>query len=395
MEFVILHLWDLAVLVVGLTLTLWLSRKYNKTRYVAFISAIPGIWTSLGILGTFGSIYVSLAGLKSDSFQDIMALVTKVAPAFSTSIIGIVGAIFFSIRNKVIRASEDVREERQAFNALLNIEKQAIAMGVGAKEMAREMGREMVAAAGEEWRKSLREHVAAMRGVLEDEQRIFNRISNEIVDNMQRIANGHNQSMKKMLEGYEKEAAGVSNHCKEALRNLVEEHNKQIVAITSAHTDHLADFDREVRLAVEEAYTVLADSIKGTSDSLEEISNKLSKVGEALAEAGESAKDAGASFALTKSDIETVRKEALAIMSKNKEHMEASEKKVQELLGTAQNMTKEINDLVSSASQTVAKAVCMMEQVSLINNATQSRRGAQERNDPNSSRVWNWLSPKK
>ena len=117
MEFVISHLWDLAVLVVGLTLTLWLSRKYNKTRYVAFISAIPSIWTSLGILGTFGSIYVSLAGLTYDSFQDIMALVTKVAPAFSTSIIGIVGAIFFSIRNKVIRASEDVREERQAFNA--------------------------------------------------------------------------------------------------------------------------------------------------------------------------------------------------------------------------------------------------------------------------------------
>ena len=105
----IMNPWNVGMIVIGvaLSITLWIQGK--GAEYLR--GYIPTLWTSLGILCTFMAIYVSLAdytlstsnvginGTNPDGF-DINKLIKEVIPAFSTSIIGIIGAIITTILNR-------------------------------------------------------------------------------------------------------------------------------------------------------------------------------------------------------------------------------------------------------------------------------------------------------
>ena len=98
--------------VVGLlfTVTLFLF-YYRKTKSRQLLSYIPNIWTSLGILGTFVAIVISLDKGNNNNFDNINQLVSDIIPAFQTSIIGIIGAIITSVIVKILFAIEDRKEE--------------------------------------------------------------------------------------------------------------------------------------------------------------------------------------------------------------------------------------------------------------------------------------------
>lgn len=114
------HLFDILTICIGLAFTIALyiwasSKKSHQLRMY-----IPTIWTSLGILFTFISIYKGLTDkelLTDVSKGQIENLIGRIIPAFSTSIIGIIGAIICSIINKGLLAGiEDKGTE--AFNRL-------------------------------------------------------------------------------------------------------------------------------------------------------------------------------------------------------------------------------------------------------------------------------------
>ena len=98
----------------GVIATIILNKRSNKTNSYQLRAYIPTIWTSLGILFTFVSIYVSLLKYNGD---DIMLLINNIVPAFSTSIIGIAGAIWTSISNKW-KLAEDEKKDNDKFNRL-------------------------------------------------------------------------------------------------------------------------------------------------------------------------------------------------------------------------------------------------------------------------------------
>lgn len=84
---------------------------YKKAKSRQLLSYIPNIWTSLGILGTFVAIVISLDSGNDNNFGDINQLVSDIIPAFQTSIIGIIGAIITSIIVKILFAIEDKKED--------------------------------------------------------------------------------------------------------------------------------------------------------------------------------------------------------------------------------------------------------------------------------------------
>lgn len=97
-EFILSNM-NLLTVVIGLSfsIVLWIKGKgtYSLRGY------IPTLWTSLGILGTFTAIYFGLNDYSTgESSSDIDKLIAKVIPAFSTSIIGIIGAIVSTIINR-------------------------------------------------------------------------------------------------------------------------------------------------------------------------------------------------------------------------------------------------------------------------------------------------------
>lgn len=99
------------------TILLW--RKANETKSIQLRNYCSSLWTSVGILGTFVSIYVSLSGMDFTSANNnaIESLIQNIIPAFSTSIIGIVGAIICMICNRLSIAKTEKIEENDFTNA--------------------------------------------------------------------------------------------------------------------------------------------------------------------------------------------------------------------------------------------------------------------------------------
>ena len=294
----------IVVLVLGIGISIWLDKRYKTMKYVGFISYIPSVWTSLGILGTFVSIYISLALLDFNSLEDINQLVTRVAPAFSTSIVGIVGAIVCSIRNRNIRAREDVKEEQAYLNAMRSIDAKVSKMGDGVLEAARQMGREMVNAAGEEWRKSLREHIAAMAGALNEEKEIFTKTSNELLAALVKVSAAHQASMQSLIKNYEQEATIVKDECDSALKQLKSSHIEQLQRIASENTSRLTEINENIKVTVEDSFGNLSTQIAAASDSMRNVSSEMLKVQEAIQKTETAVKSAGESFVQAKSDID-------------------------------------------------------------------------------------------
>lgn len=119
----ITNLWNIGMVIVGLTISaiLWIKGKGSDNLR----GYIPTLWTSLGILCTFMAIYVSFSGYTSNIMHDssislqndgfnINSLIREVIPAFSTSIIGIIGAIISTITNRWV-SDEMERADNEQF----------------------------------------------------------------------------------------------------------------------------------------------------------------------------------------------------------------------------------------------------------------------------------------
>ena len=98
------------------TILLW--RKANETKSIQLRNYCSTLWTSVGILGTFVSIYISLSGMDFTLVNNntIEGLIQNIIPAFSTSIIGIIGAIICTICNRLSIAKAEEIEENDFSN---------------------------------------------------------------------------------------------------------------------------------------------------------------------------------------------------------------------------------------------------------------------------------------
>lgn len=104
---------NLIIIVIGLLITaVFFVLYFKKLKSKQLLNYVPNVWTSLGILGTFIAIVVSLDNSGTNSLSDVDTLVKNIIPAFTTSIIGIVGAVIFSIAIKIIYAYEEMEEDK-------------------------------------------------------------------------------------------------------------------------------------------------------------------------------------------------------------------------------------------------------------------------------------------
>ena len=65
----IFNFYNGLVLFGGGAIALWFSLTYVKTKSRPLLTSLPGIFTSLGLLGTFLSIVISLGGIRSSDFS--------------------------------------------------------------------------------------------------------------------------------------------------------------------------------------------------------------------------------------------------------------------------------------------------------------------------------------
>lgn len=148
----VINWWNAGVIVIG-SLTTWFCKKnYKETKSRPLLNCLPGVWTSLGLLGTFLSLCVTLHNVPRQSSNDteketantqttempnsqdknsqtqagttivtssqnkefdINDVIDGLAPAFTTSIIGLIGALIISVYTKEIFAEEDAKEDKK------------------------------------------------------------------------------------------------------------------------------------------------------------------------------------------------------------------------------------------------------------------------------------------
>lgn len=114
---------NLIVILIGLLITsVFFILYFAKLRSKQLLNYVPNVWTSLGILGTFIAIVVSLDSSGTSSLSDVDTLVKNIIPAFTTSIIGIIGAVVCSIVIKIIYAYEE-KEEDELYRKTVGNEK--------------------------------------------------------------------------------------------------------------------------------------------------------------------------------------------------------------------------------------------------------------------------------
>lgn len=122
--------WVIALGMLGALLYVRKHYKRNKSRNLR--NALPGIYTSLGLLGTFLSIWFSLSNISTIDNIDIAEIIRGLVPAFTTSIAGLIFALVATIHNKKIYGDEDHAYEQlhtdpnvllqNCVNALQNIQ---------------------------------------------------------------------------------------------------------------------------------------------------------------------------------------------------------------------------------------------------------------------------------
>ena len=100
--------WIIFVLMLVATGVVCLFHKKNKSR--SLLNALPGAYTSLGLLGTFIAILKSLSNIQADF--NITEIIKSIVPAFSTSIAGLVFALLAIIVTKIIFGNEDNQYEQ-------------------------------------------------------------------------------------------------------------------------------------------------------------------------------------------------------------------------------------------------------------------------------------------
>lgn len=107
---------NIIVLVIGSLITFGFFLLYfTKLKSKQLLNYVPNVWASLGILGTFIAIVVSLQSGNTSALSDVDTLVKNIVPAFTTSIIGIIGAVVCSIGIKIIYAIEEKKEEEHYY----------------------------------------------------------------------------------------------------------------------------------------------------------------------------------------------------------------------------------------------------------------------------------------
>lgn len=132
--------WISNLLVIGIGLYAWRKFKniYQETKSRQLLNSVPGIFTSLGIFFTFVSICISLGGISDASTVvnnvgktvedaqnndiDIVQIIGNLIPAFTTSIWGIIFALWTNYKSRQMFAYEDKDYDRKHHTPEQNIE---------------------------------------------------------------------------------------------------------------------------------------------------------------------------------------------------------------------------------------------------------------------------------
>lgn len=124
------NIWNALILILDITVAIIGIIYYKKTKSRQLLNSLPGLFTSLGLFGTFAAICTSLSGISDSDIEsiskigmtleeagvmsgdlDLKKIISDLIPAFSTSIYGLFFAFVSTLLTKIRFANEDAKLE--------------------------------------------------------------------------------------------------------------------------------------------------------------------------------------------------------------------------------------------------------------------------------------------
>ena len=262
--------WNALILSLDIIVVMVFLYYYNKTKSRNLLTSMPGLFTSLGILGTFGAICYSLAGISSETAVavpevgktvgevahntlDLKEIIANLIPAFSTSIYGLVFAFFATMFTKLHFAKEDAvlvdtlkyKEPERALEAL----------DEHVTKMTEAIDKEV--AANKENNQKLTDSIAAQSDILDkfvkEMENCFQAMNTVIEERVTNFGTTQFNQSRELLEGLTKQLGD------DAL-GILASHQESVRTLTEASSADLADIRNSLKTAVD---GLKADTVSG------------------------------------------------------------------------------------------------------------------------------------
>lgn len=275
MQFIINNIptWVGIFLCVGLSVFVCklINNKYKETNSVQLLQYKPTVWTSFGILGTFGSILYCL-WVRDIDYSDVGQLVTNIVPAFATSFIGVGASIFSSYRVKKAIAENEKKDE-DAYKSKTSdspeIVLHSILQAINSQTTSlKSVVEKEIKGMKEDLISNLTGNEASIKCVLDNQQKLLN----SIVDNTSNL-------QKDMSKSFEESAKNIAS-----MYDNTKNHNKDIKDKIGTIVDNLTKFFNDVSENAAKRISELTEShMKNVDDLMIKHKEAFNKYNEELA----------------------------------------------------------------------------------------------------------------
>lgn len=265
------NVWNFLILAADLLIGWLFIRLYKKNNSRNLLNSLPGIFTSLGLLGTFCAICSSLAGISAEPVQvvdkvgksvaelagsssdlDLKKIISDLIPAFSTSIYGLLLAIAATIYSKVTFAKEDAAvvsrvRYKEPEEALDDIDKQLIYVKDAIKQEI-----ETNSANNEK-----------LTSTISEQSKILSKFVDEFVEEMQGCFKAMNETIEQRVSSFGEEQFTQS---RAVLESITQKLNSEAVDMIASHNSAVQDLTKESSSQM----AAMAEAIKTATEALKE-----------------------------------------------------------------------------------------------------------------------------
>jgi hypothetical protein len=268
------------VLALGLLIAIGFYRRYTKTKSRQLLNSLPGIFTSMGLLGTFCAICYSLgseiqsmptevtsnigktvaeAGLDSSNL-DIRDIIYKLIPAFTSSIAGLILAFAATIWLKLVYANEEKQldEQKEYEDSEVTIYRIANLVGTISSQMKAD------ALKNQEYNERLNSNISQQSAILEQ-------FINDFVKRMDEIFVKMKESVESQINNFGEEQFKKSSQVLEQITTkltnsselLLTEQKNNVAALISGTQTELTAIASTLKTQMEKLNQDTADALKG------------------------------------------------------------------------------------------------------------------------------------
>ena len=321
--------YNAAVLTIGISFTVLFIRVYKGTKSRQLLNSLPGLWTSLGILGTFMAICISLgqisatnsivkegmtlgeiAALGGTGDVDIKQIISDLIPAFSTSIWGLIAAFIITVYSKCTYAKEDAAidtsignktPEEYIYQIATAISEQAIQNKQyndrlnesinGQSQILETFVNNFVSKMDEIFKgmgESIKENITEFgERQFQNSASVLENVVQKMSESSDKLMTQQTASMSSIVESTNKEIAKISNSLSEKVAALIEAQsstvasavdktNTKVKELSDTFTANISSFNTDTVRAMSEMVTSLKDQVQTITNASIQSIDKIS-----------------------------------------------------------------------------------------------------------------------